>query len=1013
MREKKNRLSMYVLVTAFTALLVLIGVCSYADNMIPNPSFENFTAGTTYSYSTNMWLDNWSFYGGGRSATGILTVITPGEHGNVAMQISRKSFSSDTLFYSDDIYVEQYMTYRIVFWAKSATGTPLSVNVASFINHRWGTWLRDSNCIVAPPTSWKKYVISYVAPAGCNTANISFRSQAIYGSVCFDNITMEETDNLFPDPGLDDYALGSTYSSGESLLNLCRFFSVSGSGGTMTVVDGRDSGGTALKLARTSMSADTGFGSATAIPVQAGHTYRLTTWVKSSASTPISLSAASYKSSNIWISDTVNSSFPTFSKWSQCAYSYTAPAGATSVVLGFRAGAVGDVTFDDITMVDEGNITGNLFPDPSFDSFALGSSYGLGETDIGPFRYFSLNGTGGTLNIVTGQDLGGTAVKLARTSGSSDTALDLWTAYKLRVPVRYGHIYKFNFSAKSTMGQSQLFAAMSNFLADMYTHFSDTCFYLTPGTDWTEFSCIYTPPSPSAVYVNAGFRALGDNSDVTIDNVSITDVSEDYIGLLSGIVTNALTGAVVADANVTIESDNEALFATTDTSGAYTIANAPAGSYTLVTTKSGYKTTTINNVGIGTNSSTQNVGVIPAHVVLSVSDTFTRTDTSPADNSLGATEGAYTISWTKTTAGRIASAGNANSYISGNTLVTSAGGSTYGTGDCGVGLGQSFMPADFDLSINMNWLNTSSSLWAGIGYRQQIYPAMQSGYFVKCPSDGKSISLLYNNNPIASATLTTTYPYWQNVTLRIVACGNSHKVYVNGTLALSATDNFNTGAGYISLFSDSTNSVAWDNLAISTFADGTLAGTVYDTISGKGIPGAIIADEAGNQVQSGSDGTYTTTLAAGAHALTACADGYISKMTTATIASSAVTTVDIYMVTAPISVGSIADASKLPNGSLVTIGETLVATVATGTFRDDSYYVEDLNRTFGIKIYNGKTVSVGSRISGLTGTIKSDPSGSGERCIAVIDMNVSSGNPLGALGMNNIAFMTPGTGYSL
>ncbi|MCE5198470.1 MAG: carboxypeptidase-like regulatory domain-containing protein [Armatimonadota bacterium] len=185
----------------------------------------------------------------------------------------------------------------------------------------------------------------------------------------------------------------------------------------------------------------------------------------------------------------------------------------------------------------------------------------------------------------------------------------------------------------------------------------------------------------------------------------------------------------------------------------------------------------------------------------------------------------------------------------------------------------------------------------------------------------------------------------------------------------------------------------------------TISGSVIDSATGMSISGATITvTETGDHVLSGANGTYTISLPSGSYTLTASADGYSSQA----VISSTAATVNFSMVVAPTSVNSILDAKRLPNGTKVTIGEILVATVATGTFYDGSYYVENVDRTYGIKILSGKAVSVGSRITGLTGIIKSVPNNSGERCIDAIDMNVATGDPLGALGMNNKAFMTPG-----
>ncbi|MCE5200235.1 hypothetical protein LLG39_14810, partial [bacterium] len=104
---------------------------------------------------------------------------------------------------------------------------------------------------------------------------------------------------------------------------------------------------------------------------------------------------------------------------------------------------------------------------------------------------------------------------------------------------------------------------------------------------------------------------------------------------------------------------------------------------------------------------------------------------------------------------------------------------------------------------------------------------------------------------------------------------------------------------------------------------------------------------------------------------------------------------------APTNVNSITDAKALVDGTKVAVAETLVATIPSSTFNDGSYYLENVDRAYGIKVINGEAVSAGSRITGLIGTINTDANG--ERYIDAFDMNVATGDPIGALGMNNKA----------
>ncbi|MEN6583438.1 MAG: carboxypeptidase regulatory-like domain-containing protein [Armatimonadota bacterium] len=837
----------------------------------------------------------------------------------------------------------------------------------------------------------------------------------------------EETNNFFSDPSFDDYTLGTTYvganlPTGDIFLNTLRFFGSSANGGTLTIVPGRDAGGTALQLSRTSMAGDTGIGNWDVITVQPGHTYRMMVWAKTDSNTTIRLSAASYKSRDVYtghIGDTCDyHSIPISSKWTLCAFTYTAPVNAVGVQVGFRADSIGNVTFDDFSMVDETNLTGNLFPDPSFDSFVLGSTCTTDSTRVGPFRYFICENSGGSMAVVDGQDAGGTAIRLSRNPAINysypDNALDMDNYYRFRIPIKYGHIYRFDVWAKANVPGSQLRLGVSGRQADMSTWVKDLENIFTEvGTDWAKYSYEFTPSSPSMVYALPGFRPWGPGdgvtTDITIDNASITDVTSEYTGTLTGTVSNALIGATIAGANITITSESSTLSATTDENGVYTIADVPCGTYKLNASATGYTATSISNIGVNITS-TMNVGLMPVNTTWTVQDTFTRSATQPGDSSLGTTEGAYPIPWVKSVAGGVSFSGNTNSYISGSyTLVTSNATDNprlYGSDNCGVGLGQSFMPADFDLSIDMNWdQSLMNSMWSGIGYRQSMVPAMMSGYFVNFPYAGDQIQLLYNGNVIATAAPTTTQFCWPDTTVRIVACGNSHKIYVNNELLINITDDNNMGGGYISLFCDTYNNVEWDNLNMSALPDGMITGGVYDNTSAEAIPGATVTIvETGEQIQP-EDGTYSVSIAPGTYTLTASAAGYETQTKTAVVKPSETTTVEFNMLPAPTNVGTIAEAKTLADGTRVAVAETLVVTVGSKTYNNSSYYLENVDRAYGIKILHGSDASVGCRITKLAGTINTDANG--ERYIDVSTMNVADGDPIGALGMNNKAAVEP------
>lgn len=99
---------------------------------------------------------------------------------------------------------------------------------------------------------------------------------------------------------------------------------------------------------------------------------------------------------------------------------------------------------------------------------------------------------------------------------------------------------------------------------------------------------------------------------------------------------------------------------------------------------------------------------------------------------------------------------------------------------------------------------------------------------------------------------------------------------------------------------------------------------------------------------------------------------------------------------------TIPSVKALPDGSIVSLTSPKVATASSATFSDGGYYIEEPDRSCGIRV-TGQTgqaaVSVGDRIavSGMVGT-----DGNGEKLIAISAITSrTSGDPLGSLGMTN------------
>jgi hypothetical protein len=83
-------------------------------------------------------------------------------------------------------------------------------------------------------------------------------------------------------------------------------------------------------------------------------------------------------------------------------------------------------------------------------------------------------------------------------------------------------------------------------------------------------------------------RNQDDDHDNTFIPLAGTPIPTGPPGAVTGIVTNALDGQPIAGATVRV--DNATASATTDSSGRFTISNAPSGSQTLRTTASGFVT---------------------------------------------------------------------------------------------------------------------------------------------------------------------------------------------------------------------------------------------------------------------------------------------------------------------------------------------------------------------------------------------------------------------------------------
>lgn len=108
----------------------------------------------------------------------------------------------------------------------------------------------------------------------------------------------------------------------------------------------------------------------------------------------------------------------------------------------------------------------------------------------------------------------------------------------------------------------------------------------------------------------------------------------------------------------------------------------------------------------------------------------------------------------------------------------------------------------------------------------------------------------------------------------------------------------------------------------------------------------------------------------------------------------------------PTAVDRIKDVKALGDGVLVSITSPKVATVASGVFSDGGVYVQETDRTAGLKITGAGTVNLWDNLT-LTGTTDTDAA-SGERVLRVTTVATSSGAPSTTLGMSGKAFSASG-----
>lgn len=107
----------------------------------------------------------------------------------------------------------------------------------------------------------------------------------------------------------------------------------------------------------------------------------------------------------------------------------------------------------------------------------------------------------------------------------------------------------------------------------------------------------------------------------------------------------------------------------------------------------------------------------------------------------------------------------------------------------------------------------------------------------------------------------------------------------------------------------------------------------------------------------------------------------------------------------PVTKNSISDVKALGDGASVTITTPKIVTAASSTFGDGSYYIEEPDRTSGMKAIGG-SVTLWDGVT-LTGTVSTDANGEKVLQVSSVDSRAST-HPVSSLGISNRALSASG-----
>ncbi|MCE5200265.1 MAG: carbohydrate binding domain-containing protein [Armatimonadota bacterium] len=365
----------------------LEAMSALSSNVIPNPGFENFQTGTTWSTEGVYTVDEWRFINAEGSVAS-LSAVTPGHDGSgKALKFTRTSTGGyawiDRDFVDGRLPATAGHRYRCSFWTRTDESTTQTVSMVV-------PWFSDAGYLgtqdtlnAIPTSEWTQYAMEITAPA--NAIEISPQLHVVsagsaeFDDVCIVDITPNSISgsvidslsgqplpgasismqsllcngNLISSPGFEDCTVGKTYSNeGYNYFDSWAFYTYGSSGSAAVVSPGHNGSDAAVQITRTSTAHDVGLrqeyknlGS-----LIAGHTYRMSVWLRSADAVPsqTGLTVDSYDSSNACT--TWSFSCTPTSAWAQYSGEFVVPATAILSELTIRYAGVGSVLVDDVSI---------------------------------------------------------------------------------------------------------------------------------------------------------------------------------------------------------------------------------------------------------------------------------------------------------------------------------------------------------------------------------------------------------------------------------------------------------------------------------------------------------------------------------------------------------------------------------------------------------------------------------------------------------------------------------------